>query len=665
MTNLAKDDIAYETFSALLRERFTPFAQSPLFTTDATGLFEAFLAYLPVAYRQHYTCNACRRFIDTFGGVVSISSTGKTESVLWQANVPALFANSVVAMLEIISKATVTGVLLHNSAIWGTPVTGVWSHLSVLNAPVYRNPVKTPFQAMAEKLEEYNILRRSLADYSVDAVKTALTLLEGDSLYGGIRTLGVAKWFSELQEKVNKPANRTRQDNLLWLAVATAPAGFCHVRNSMIGTLLGDIQAGMSFETVSARFADKMRPDQYQRAQVAPTIGNIQQAEKLVEKLGLENSLHRRYMRLNEIPTFLWRPQAAKVGAAQGGIFAGIAPKKKVSQSTGMALPTTTMTWRKFSETILPTATKVEVKVENTNRFAALVTAVHPDAPGILQWDNGVSWYYHGGADAEIRRRVESAGGRYEDNEIRCSLAWDNYTDLDLHCEGPGGHIYFASKRDRNGGWLDVDANGGMATTTSPVENIRWATARPGRYLFYIHNYAERARGHNAYKAELEVAGKIFTFEGIIGSTNSRIDLAHFVYQNGVTPAIDGSVATRGGTAWDLEIGEFYDVTGIVKSPNLWGNTPAQHAGDHTFFLIDGCKDTDQGKGRGFFNEMLNPELREIRKTLEAYTASTPIAGGESATACGLGYSKDGEWGLTLRVNRGGVVAEYKIDRWD
>ena len=660
----------YDLLLSAIQERFaaTLAQSSVLFTTDADGLFDIFLEYLPDEARQHYNCNCCRQFFNRHGGLVTIDADGKMAPAMWPESVPPIFQRSIDLIRKFVAAGPVTGVFLSKEQFLGQPTAGGWTHTHVL-LPVrqrFNSLAQSAGQAMAAKLEDYQILRRSLAEFAPQTVATALTLLQGEALYRSDRVLGVAKWFGELQTKINAARNQQTKDNLTWLAVATAPAGFCHVKSSMVGTLLDDIEAGMSFDAVSARFADKMRPDQYQRSQVPPPAGNIQQAERLVEKLGLQNSLQRRYMTIDEIPAFVWRQRQGKASAPTNGIFAGIAPKQKVAAQNGLSLPVTPMTWRKFSETVLPTADRVEVKVENVNRFAALVTAVYPDAPNILQWGNTASWYYHGGIDAEMKRRVESAGGQYENNEIRCTLMWDGYTDLDLHCVTPHrDHIYFANKRGRCGGWLDVDANGGMATTMTPVENIRWATAPTGDYWFYVHNYSQRERALNHYKAEIEVCGQVFTFEGMSGGTDWKTELASFRYQKGVAPSLTGTTSQRSGTAWGLDVGKFYDVTGIVKSPNLWSEQPAAHVGDHTFFLIDGAKDGSEGKGRGFFNEMLRPELREIRKTLEAYTTRAPIAGADSATACGLGYSKDGDWGVTLRVSRGPVTALYKLDRWD
>lgn len=663
----SKDDVAYDAFSQMIRAHFATFAGSPLFTTDAVGLFDAFLAGLPAEYRQHYTCHACRKFVETFGALVSIDAKGRIHPVVWPVKVPELFKTSVASMRKIISASSVTGVFLHGSHVWGTPVTGEWHHMSIVDAPVFLHPLKTPRQMMSEKAEDYKVLCRSLEEFNKPVVEQAVTLLKGDALLRSDRFLGVAVWFLKLHQTLpvaNSAAKEKARNNLIWVAVATAPNGYCHIRNTVIGTLLDDLINGYDFLTVAARFTAMVNPANYQRPQTAPTVGNVEQAEKIIARLGLENSLKRRYLSMEEIPEFVWRPHGSKRPITSGGIFDGIPTKQPATPQPSLNVPIVTMTWDKFQRTVLPTAANIEIEAKDPAHFAALVTAVYPDSPSLFQWSNPVSWYYHGGVDAEIRRRVEYAGGQYEGCEIRCSLSWENYTDLDLHCEGPGGHIYYRDKRDHFGGWLDVDANGGSPQTTAPVENIRWINAPVGNYHFYIHNYAERGDRNNLYKTEIEVNGKVFTFEGHIGGTNNVVDLASFHYQKGVVPAIHGTTVPA-GPAWNLAMNQFYPVSAIVKSPNLWGDNPVAHAGNHTFFLIGGCEDTERGRGRAFFAEMLKPELREIRKTLDAYTAYTEIEAGNGSPACGLGYSGNGEWGVTLRVTNGSVSSIYNIDRMD
>lgn len=659
----------YPEFEKNLKSYFDKAISSKkLFKTNVQGLFDLYVDNLPVEARQHYTCSACRHFIERFGGLVTIDENGIMASAIWDEDMaPPFFKAAVLAMKAEVLNSKVRGVFISNSPVLGKPRTGKWNHLSVVvpEEMVNHSRLQTAGQVMAEKLEEFKMLSNALLEYTIETVEQAVVLLQSEALYRSDRVLGIAEWFKTLHDKRNSVGNNNQKTNLVWLAVATAPAGFCHVRSSMIGTLLDDIASGMSVESVARRFAEKMNPANYMRSQAAPTQNAIVEAEKVVEKLGIANSLRRRYATFEEIPSFLWENQSEpKVVEQKKGIFSNILSKEKASSK--VSLPSSVMTWEKFQRTILPTAENMEVLIDNPSRFMAVVTASDEAAPNILQWNNTFSWYYHGGIDGEIKRRVESAGGRYENNEIRASLIWEGYTDLDLHCLTPkGDHIYYGDKSDKFGGFLDIDMNGGHHRNPSPVENIRWSENAPGgHYRFYVHNYCERGNGSTPFKVELEVNGKTYSFIGVAGGDGYVTDVFEFDYVKGRQPNIS-SHSYASDDSWSVQVNNFVKVNGITTSPNLWGEEPISHSGSHIFFLLDGVKDTSEGKGRGFFNETLKADLRQIRKTLEAYTASTPIEGTEHATACGVGYLKDHEWNLTVKVTTNNATRVIKIDRWD
>ncbi|MFE3576808.1 YfaP family protein [Lysinibacillus sp. NPDC059133] len=659
----------YPEFEKNIKSYFDEASSSKkLFKANVQGLFDLYLDNLPIEARQHYTCSACSHFIERFGGLVTIDENGIMASAIWDEDIaPPFFKAAVLAMKAKVLNSKVMGVFISNSPVLGQPCTGKWNHLSVVvpEEMVNHSRLKTSGQVMAEKLEEFKMLTNALFDYTIETVEQAVVLLQSEALYRSDRVLGIAEWFKTLHEKRNSIGNINQKTNIVWLAVATAPSGFCHIRSSMIGTLLDDIVSGMSVESVARRFAEKMNPANYMRSQATPTQNAIVEAEKIVEKLGIANSLRRRYATFEEIPSPLWENQSEqKVVEQKNGIFANIIPKEKTTSP--LSLPSTVMTWEKFQRTILPTAENMEVLIDNSSRFMALVTASDETAPNILQWDNTFSWYYHGGIDGEIKRRVESAGGRYENNEIRASLIWEGFTDLDLHCITPKGeHIYYGDKSDRFGGFLDIDMNGGHHRSPSPVENIRWSENAPdGHYRFYVHNYCERGNGSTPFKVELEVNGKTYSFIGVAGGGGYVTDVFEFDYVKGHQPNIS-SHSYASDDSWSVQVNNFVKVNGITTSPNLWGEEPFSHSGSHIFFLLDGVKDTSEGKGRGFFNETLKADLRQIRKTLEAYTASTPIEGADHATACGVGYSKDHEWDLTVKVTTNNSTRVIKIDRWD
>lgn len=140
--------------------------------------------------------------------------------------------------------------------------------------------------------------------------------------------------------------------------------------------------------------------------------------------------------------------------------------------------------------------------------------------------------------DAEIRGRVVSAGGQYDNVDLRASLLWNTRDDLDLHCECPDGHIYFNNKVCGSGA-LDVDRNV-SGETTKPIENIRWpkGTAREGRYRFYVNYYSQHdSEYHSAgdrpipYTVELENNGEVQSYKGelLYVGNNSNVATVTFI----------------------------------------------------------------------------------------------------------------------------------------
>lgn len=659
----------YEEFEQVITKYFKSIVKSniALFTTDVENLWDLYLSNISKDRQQHYNCNSCRHFIERYGNLVTVASNGEIKSLLWDVEVPKFFSKSVIEMNKAVMKSNISGVFISDEKTLGTPKTGVWSHLHVVlpDDKVNKSRLQTAYQLMAEKKQNYQMISRALQEFSFDTVTKAVQLLNTETLYRSDNCLGVAKRFKELHELLNETSNTKIKTNFKWLYVATSPNGFCHIKSSMIGTLLEDIQDGLSSDRVASRFAEKMSPSNYMRSQVAPTVGNIEQAEKVVARLGIANSLSRRYANIDEIKEFIWKNKKHTdcSSALKTSIFGHLATKNNQTlNSENYDLPSTTMTWDKFQRTVLPDVDKMEVKVENPNRLMAIVTASDSESENILQWNNPFSWYYHGGIDGEIKKRVEEAGGRYENNEIRCSLIWENYTDLDLHCQLPNGQtIYYGRKRVGNG-WLDVDMNV-SPTTRTPVENIRFDENAPqGRYKFMVDNYTNREY-QNPYKVELEVNGQIFTYTDNATIGSKRV-VFEFDYYNGQVKMISNATSISSSNSWNIESNDFIKVNGITTSPNTWNDNNSS-IGKHVFFLLDGCKDTTEGRGRGFFTEMLKPELREIRKTLDAYMASSVIENIENASACGVGFNKDSEWNLIVKVTSNNSVRLIKIDRWD
>lgn len=409
----------YEEFERSVAARCEEFKDAPLFLTDAEDLFDTYLSGLPESHRQHYNCHACRDFINRYGGLVAISESGEAVPVMWNGNAPGIFRPSVAAIENAIHKAKVSGVFVSKAAILGTPITGEWTHLHANNPRPFAERLHTAHEVMAEKKADFILLKQSMNEYPAEAINQALLLLKSDALYRSEKVLGVAEWFKNLHESTTAQKNGKLRDNLIWRAVALAPPGYCHIKNTMIGTLLDDIVAGMSLEDVSRRFAAKMHPLQYQRPQAAPSQGSIERAEEIVAKLGIERSLVRRFARLDEVQC-VWQPKEVHERKA-GGVFSHLTPKGKSEMKTDA--PAVVITWKKFAETVLPDALSMDLKVPDHGNFMAMLTAADIDAPPIIQWDapehrNPFSWYLY-------------SGGSYASN-WGISAGWHKVTGISL-----------------------------------------------------------------------------------------------------------------------------------------------------------------------------------------------------------------------------------------
>ncbi len=382
----------------------------PLFTTDAEDLFGAYVSALPAKERQHHNCHACRDFMERYGGLVSIDEDGcTTPAVLNEDDATGIYAPAIAEVARLVRRASVTGVFKDKADVWGKPVTGDWRHFGVDCAlwSITGTGASLPHKLMAEKAEDFKNVLRALADFPLALCRSAVTILESEALYRSEKVLGQAKWLYELHELRANALDARRRENLVWRAVATAPSGFCHPRSSMIGTLLDDLKAGLPFETVKERFAAKMHPLSYQRPTEAPNAQTIEQAEKLVARLGIANSLKRRYARLEEVEA-MWTPKNQGVASAGHGVFSQVRARSDAEvNGWGGTVDAGRITWAKFNRDVLPRAFSIHsvVPVVPAN-FAALVTATDPAAPPIIQWDtperrNPVSWYlYLGGSMA-------------------------------------------------------------------------------------------------------------------------------------------------------------------------------------------------------------------------------------------------------------------------
>jgi hypothetical protein len=371
------------------------------------GLYDVFLGALTPELAVENSCGTCRAFMKRYGGAVVVGVDGKATSALWSANgAPPQYAKAVAAIAAEVERRPITSVFRSNASSWGFPERGSWSHLAVI-PPEHQvhspSALATTGQYVAAKNADRETLARAVAEFPHPVVKKAVALLRTEQLYRSDAILGAGSWLLELHKKIDTvhgrgEAAQRRRENLIWLAAATAPAGYCHVKSGMIGTLLSDFAADLPFDSVKRRFAEKMNPLQYRRPTAAPTAAMIARAERVIAELRAAGSLERRFAKLADVCP-IWSP--AMDAPQPEGVFGHLVPAEKHRGATDLDAEPVTMTWEKFARTVLPGVERIEFAVPQANTsYGAMVTAANPEAPPIVQWDtldnrNPVTWYVY------------------------------------------------------------------------------------------------------------------------------------------------------------------------------------------------------------------------------------------------------------------------------
>lgn len=720
----------YHKLESAMNDRFNQVGESGelMFTTDISNhtlpngcetLYEYYVSLLPEEAQQHYRCNACAGFINKYGKLVTIdSATGKTESVAFTIDETidiGIFRSVINACKQLVEKANVTGVFKTGKDYLGNNETDYWSHLHVEKTRGW-NKVKTYGDAgleMYQYRESFGLLMKFLSETPMDVIEAACQYVYSDQLYRGDRVEEQCEFLYRVAKVYHKTQDSSIiKTNVIRKIVCENPAGMSHIKSSMLGTLIEDIQKGLSSDIIIANFKAKMDPETYMRTSSAPSQYQIDEAEKAVTEMGYAESLARTFALFDQLPVdeFIWFQREcekepvkeAEPTKPKAGLFDSIRSKESVKKEEkslskddiSVNIPPTVMTWDKFKNTVLPHTVALYTKMNKPGNLVAMTTRQNSKSKNILKWDNPFAWCYKSGADASIKERVVNAGGQYDNVLIRASLMWDGPTDLDLHCilhcngilKYSNNHIQYSNKCGAHGITLDVDANGGRVTTLSPVENIvvptRYPITSTEQIDFFVHNYQPRSLNglmeQVPYVVELQVGTNIYRYAGIASCDNkylSQVIRISFPDEtlSGANIRIIAEDKFKGelcldysanNGSWNIE-DEFAKVHGIIPSPNTWGGNTTTN-GNHTFFLLDGCK-PENGNGLcGFLSEMLNSDLLPYRRVLDQYVAAQTMEVPLNELACGLGFSATNPWNLTLRAHLDdGTTRYYKIDRFD
>lgn len=649
----------FSTFKKQIQKRFEEMSASgqTLFyvNIDRDAIWDQYLlGFHDLEERQGHNCNCCKSFLRQYAGIVSINDNKR--STLWDVEVDELYAPSVDRMRDYIMSLPITDVFLNPFAKLGTNMNvdntnpeQIWHHLFIDLPKKYVHKGSESIDSKQGKLRDNkSVLKRSLDELTVDAVDTVLELIGQNSLYRGKEFEGLLIEFQKFQ-KAYADVPKALKDNYCWDASTRVSEALSKIRNSAIGTLLINLSEGMELDAAVTKFEAMVAPTNYKRPTSLVTPRMVEDAKEKLQELGYLDSLERRFA--TEADLDINNVLFVDKSSSLSDVFEDI--KKDATVNPRSLSKVEEIGIQAFINDVLPKSKAVYALMENShlNSMVTMLTASN-DAPSLFKWGNPFSWAYTGGITDSIKERVKAAGGRI-DGELRVSLSWHNFDDLDLHVFEPNSNqIYFRNKNNyRTLGNLDVDMNAGSGTTRNAVENIVWPTQdkmEEGRYKVFVNNFTQRESTGVGFTVQIECRGEVFDLEFANNPRNqTHIGVVEFTYTRKyglVMPAeIKSQVAAK--DKWNLKTNRFHKVKNVMLSPNYWNGN---HGNKHYFFTLENCA-SDEAT-RPFFNEFLKEELASHRKFFEVLGGKLLVSPTNKQLA-GIGFSDTQRNHLIVRVD--------------
>lgn len=654
----------FSKFKEVMQQNFTLLlgqGQRMLYMTDVDRdkMWETYLNTFPDELRQEYNCNCCKSFVRHYGGLVAIINSKKVT--IWDFVAEAPFDKVAKALNNLVKESQVVNLFFSTFAGLGTDsnvamnedkTTIRWGHLFFkLPKEMIVHGTESVESLMGKARDNRNVFKRGLEEITLDAVDAILELIAQNSIYRGADYKGILEVFKTLKVSFDKLSVFDR-DNWTWEYAPKHAGAIAQIRNTAIGTLLIDISTGRDLDESVSAFERIMAPTSYKRPNAIITKKMIEEAEKTITNLGYGIALGRRFATVDDLTInhllFVNRDTKKTMG-----ILGDL--KETTLMNPKSFTKVEEVTIDNFLENILPRVSSVEVLFENKheNNLVSLITAKDDKAPSLFKWDNNFSWSYKNSVTDSIKEKVKSAGGNVE-GELRVSLEWYNFDDLDLHVQEPDGgkHIHYASKISSTGGNLDVDMNAGGGKTREAVENIIWPDAvkmKEGKYKVYIHQYSQRETIDVGFSVQIECQGQVlnFTYDKKV---TGNVTVAEFEYskKNGLKLLSGGlphdeKIVSK--NVWGVDTNQFHTASMILKSPNMWDSNVGN---SHLIFVLDKAHNDEQA--RGFFNEFLKEELVAHKRVFEAVGSRMKVDPAEKQVS-GLGFSVTQHSDLIVKVD--------------
>lgn len=659
---------------------FSPAAKLYKIEVDKDEFWNLYLDSFPAGTneiyitRREYDCSCCRHFIKTIGNVVTFVD-GEIRT-LWDFEInDSTFAPVVKALDIYLREKAVTDVFYSEAKSVGTKSAGGWDHfyLDIPNKFVMRDGIQRNRQVGAER-DNKNVFRRSLEEFSLEAIDVLLELINSNTLYRGAEWKSVIEKFRMYKRVYDRIDSEEKREIFAWEKSAEAGPVIARIRNHSIGTLLIDISNDVDLDVAVRRYENIVAPANYKRPNAIFTKKMLEDAKKTITELGYMDSLGRRFATLDDISVnniLFANRDAVKRIKNTDDIFEEMLSETKTNPKRFDRVEEISI--EKFIKDVLPTTSAIEAYLETRHipNFCSIIAPKVADSKSMFKWNNNFSWAYSGNiADSNLKQNVKAAGGNVN-GVLRFSIQWNDTNDfsendLDAHCIEPDDHHIFygatsrAPGRSHNGGQLDVDIVRPIRNTPA-VENIVWIDKqrmRAGRYHFFVNQYCYRG-GRDGFRAEIEFDGQIYSFDyrGTL-RTGQNVEVADVILSKDGTFSIVEKLpsSTSSREVWGVKTNTFVPVSVMMYSPNYW-DEQSGIGNKHYMFMLKDCVNSEEPNG--FYNEFLKQELVEHKRVFEALGGKMAVESVDDQLS-GLGFSSTKRDNLVVKV-KGNTERIFRI----